>query len=168
MITAAKLVRGAGVFALNMLIALVVTEVVVFPFKHFNVETRRESILREDFLSSVAAFGLGYVVFRRWRTSSSKWVCLAGLCWFGWGAIQAWIAQQAAASVLYRSHVDLWRMSGMGCYDFASCRDWLDYTLPLLRTVLYSAGAFSYAWLGKYESAALPGLKKAILSLRRQ
>jgi hypothetical protein len=74
----------------NLLTAVVGTSIIDTPLVGYIRPAKltiRSMALTEDFLSAVVAFGLGYFVYRRWKSASSKWVWLAGLCWFAWGAL---------------------------------------------------------------------------------
>lgn len=164
--TANGFVRLAGLFLLNCLLAVYATA----PFVSL-VRLPRETpnfVLKQEFAESVIAFVVGYFVYRRWRWTPAKWVWLAGLCWLSQRALRVWLDQHGPLSAIHGSRSVYWQMSGGGCpYDRESCLDWGFYTILFLRAVFYSAGAWFCAWFRKYELAALPNLKKAILALRR-
>jgi hypothetical protein len=88
--TATKSLRTVYVFLANLLTAVVGTTIIDTSVVGDIRSTRlmiRTMAVREDLLSAAAAFGSGYFVYRRWKPASSKWVWLAGLCWFAWGAL---------------------------------------------------------------------------------
>jgi hypothetical protein len=157
-IAPAKTVRAIGAFFLNLLLALVLIDVLVSPFVHFDLQSIQSSIVKQDSLNAVAACGLGYYVYRRWRRVSTQWVWAAGFCWFTHGALLLWF-EQRSMGVLYRSNTVYWQHFGTGCSSglFESCRDWIDYTLPLLRTVFYSVGAWCCWLIEKPVSSMIPG-----------
>jgi hypothetical protein len=125
--------RTAGAFLLNVLIALFGTARLESPFDHFAlVASSRQSLFNEDLLNGVFAFGVGYSVFRMWRAATSKWVWIAGLCWFGRKVLPG------------GGHVVFWETAATKSVflDIPSLVNWSIYTLPCLRTLFYSAGAF--------------------------
>ena len=69
---AIKTVRAIGMFFLNLLLALVLTEVLVAPFLRFDLHSIQTSIMIKDCLDAVAAFGMGYYVYRRWTPVSAQ------------------------------------------------------------------------------------------------
>ncbi len=112
-------------------------------------------VLTEDLLSAAAAFGLGYFVYRRWKPVSSKWVWLAGLCWFAWGALltldgnHGTILLEASPNVLVHDfNID-------NLFSRSSLENWSVYMLPLLRTIFYSTGAFCCSRFGPAWEAAI-------------
>ncbi len=93
----------------------------------------------------------------------SKWVWVAGLCWFAQRAARFWL-EQRAFSVMMSGHTVYWEMSGFGCgVDIESCRDWALYTLQLLRTGFYSVGALCCSYMGGRE---LVLIKSALLGMK--
>jgi hypothetical protein len=150
MITASKLVRESGMFLLNLLLASVLPGILTSPFTHFDREALHASMYREALVTAITACGLGYFVYRGWRPVASKWVWVGGLCWFGQRAVRFWFDQRAF-SILYRGHTIYWEMSGTGCdFDMQSCTDWMVYTIPFLRTIFYSLGAFCCWGIGRF------------------
>jgi hypothetical protein len=88
---------------------------------------RNTHLLMEDFFTAAVAFGLGYCVYRRWQPSASKWVWVAGLCWFG----------QRALLMLDGRHGAIWEVSGItsvfDSFDIESLTNWGGFTIPFLR-----------------------------------
>ena len=153
--------RDAGIFILNLLVAVMGTAALVFPFTFFprqqGAVVLKSDLLTADFLNVLAAFGLGYFPYRNWRPTASKWIWLFGLCWFVCGALRALDASNGAA---------LWEISREDAafdldssyknfYNLQSFYHWLLFTLPLLRTVFYSAGAFCCSRVGRYGPTAI-------------
>jgi hypothetical protein len=155
--TAAKTFRAIGVFVLNLLLAAVFTDQLASPLLRFDPHSIQTSIVKLEFLNAAVACGLGYFVYWRWRPVSAKWVWVAGLCWFAQRALLLWF-EQRSMGVLYRDTAVYWRHFGIDCgIDFEACRDWLGYTIPSLRTVFYSGGAFLAARVVAYtEKGAAP------------
>jgi hypothetical protein len=155
MLAPSRLVRLALAFFLNVILACVATNILTSPFDHGQVLNISQMIWKTTWLDALAAFGLGYSVYRWWKTPSAKWVWVAGLCWFAQRAIRFWWRQRTF-SVLGGGHSIYWEMSGFGCdFERESCRDWALYTLQLLRTVFYSVGALSCSYAGGRELGLL-------------
>ena len=156
------IIKSAGRFVGNLLTALFGTSVIVSElYRMIPVSTRAGTLRKEVFLSAVVAFVLGYLVYYKWKLRSAQWIAVAGLCWFGWGALHFWLGQRDLR-VVNGSHSILWEMAGVGCsdYDYQSCSDLLTFTDTFVRTVFYSAGAFCCSRFGplgfqRMESAVL-------------
>jgi len=131
---AIKSLRIVGVYFLNLLLSTIGPAVVESPFVrflHFSDRTGAP-FLKADLLTAVAAFGLGYFVYHRWQPRLSKWVWLAGLCWFCQGAL---LPLDGGGRIF-------WEMSwNRFVYDPTSFYSWTGYTIPFLRTIFYSVGA---------------------------
>ena len=109
--------RDAGILILNLLVAVMGTAALVFPFTFFprqqGAVVLKSDLLTADFLNVLAAFGLGYFAYRNWRPTASKWIWLFGLCWFVCGALRALDASNGAA---------LWEISREdAAFDLDSC-----------------------------------------------
>lgn len=111
--------------------------------------------MTEDLLSAAAAFGLGYFVYRRWKSASSKWVWLAGLCWFAWGALLTLDRNDGTILLEASSNVSVYDFNINDLYSRSSLENWTGYMLPLLRTIFYSTGAFCCSRFGGPIEAAI-------------
>jgi hypothetical protein len=162
--TAAKTVRAVGMFFLNLLLAAVFTDQLTSPFVRFDTHSIEGSIFKLNCLNAAVAFGLGYFVYWRWRPVSAKWVFIAGFCWFAQQALLLWF-EQRSMGVLYRDSAVYWRHFGINCGgDFEACRDWLGYTIPLLRTSFYSGGAWCCSLIERPRSSFVT---KRLAAIRR-
>lgn len=129
-------------FFLNLVTAVLGTAAAQSPLSHFFRHSARAVVLREYVLSIIVAFALGYIVYRLRQPTLSKWVWVAGLCWFVWGAFRIWFGDGALRLVTGTRGTIYWEMSGVGCMsELNSCWSWIEFTLPFLRTVFYSLGA---------------------------
>jgi len=147
--------RTAGLFVLNFFVAAVFTYALSRPFIRFSSAAIVQSIWRNNIFDAIAAFGLGYFVYRRWGSSTSKWVWVPALLWFTQRAITFWF-ENRTFRVLHGDHTIYWEMSGAGCvFDRQACSDWIVYTIPLIRTAFYSAGALFCAEYRRHESSWL-------------
>jgi hypothetical protein len=138
--------RFTGAFLLNLILAMACTNALTSAYQQASQNPRfSQIIVKTIFLSGLSAFGLGCFVYRTWRSTSAKWIWVAGLVWFGYGAIQHQL-EQPKLSVLVEGRSTFWGMAGVGCdLDVTNCRDWAIYTLQFLRTACYSAGAVFWA-----------------------
>jgi hypothetical protein len=119
-----KLLRIAGLFLANLFAAVMGTAIMesAMPFR-----SNLGMLLAKEF---VVASVLGYFGYRLLRSSTAKWVWLAGLGWFASRAIALWLNQSALRTMT-------------GSYALAiPPSDWILYGTTLARTVFYSAGAF--------------------------
>jgi hypothetical protein len=102
-------------------------------------------MLEADLLIAVVAFGLGFAIYRRWQPEVSKWLWLAGVCWYLPRALLTLKTSQG--SVLGGS-------VGAVSPNFQDLVEWVEFTDPCLRTVFYSAGAFCCSlWLSRARKA---------------
>jgi hypothetical protein len=157
MTTVYKFMRAAGMFLGNLGAAVIGTTVLEAElYRIFPTQTPWGALRKETILSALVAFGLGYFVYYKWRLPSSKWVFVAGLTWFGWGALSFWLGQRNLR-VVSADHSIYWQLSGIGCKDFdpQSCLDYMRYTVLLLRTFFYSAGALVCSRFGTYPFAPI-------------
>ena len=71
-----RTVRFVAVFFLNLMLAAIGPEILGTPFyRYLHLADRSPlAFLKGDLTDAIAAFGLGYFVYRRWRPSASKWV----------------------------------------------------------------------------------------------
>ena len=126
--------QRAGVFFLNIVIATIGTGVLESPLVHFlnPAPITRLAILRQDCLTIVVAFGLGYSIFRGWHSVTSKWIWLPGVCWLG---IRLLLISDG-------NHGAIWEAQGEHfSVTTENFTNWSLYTLPCLRTVFYTVGA---------------------------
>ena len=107
--------------------------------------------MAQNVAESVVAFLLGYIVTRKWRRAESRYVWIPVVVWFAQRSVAFWF-ENRDLGVLHGYHSIFWEMSGVGCSsDRGACIDWIVYTLPLLRGVFYSAGAYGFRYLAEYE-----------------
>jgi hypothetical protein len=153
-ITVPKLVRDAGVFLLNLLLAFLGATSFEGPLYDLPRWKEPKALLLTEYLLSAAiSFALGYFVYHRWQPAPSKWLWLAGFCWFGLGAF---LTLRGRSVLEGKTGGIYWGMSGIGCvYDVrsVSCANYFNYTVPSLRVVWYSAGALCRAKIATLREA---------------
>jgi hypothetical protein len=157
--------RKLGAFLLNIVIAIFGTAIVTSPFAFFLRPHTIQAVLLKGYVTSVVVAALvGFLVYRRWGSSSAKWVSVVGLCWFAFRLF----------TLLGGGVSGLWpEMSGMGCVIGVrnlACMNWLVFTLPTLRLISYSLGAWICFWSGSrggsaFESALIGDLGRGAQSL---
>jgi hypothetical protein len=128
-----KSTRTFGTLLYNILIAVLGTAVVEAPFTHLFGLTQT-GILTLDVLAATASFGVGYFVYYKLRSDISKWVWVAGLCWWG---------QRIVVAGHTGLRENLWEAAASS-FTFDQehgFETWGVYTIPLLRTLFYSFGA---------------------------
>jgi hypothetical protein len=167
MTTSAQFFRVTGVFLVNLVNASIISGILASPLMHFGRDSIHTAILRDELINALAAFGLGYFVYRTWRSAESKWVWIAGLCWFGQRAIRFWYEQRTFSVIhVYQGPSIYWEMSGSGCeFNYQSCSDFMVYTIPFLRTIFYSLGAFCCWSIGRFGVPTI--LQYVLLGTRR-
>ena len=124
----------------NLAVAMIGTKVAEDPFDHFVhfSDRTKAAILKGDVLTIGTAFVLGYFVYYKWHLMSAKWIWIAGVCWFG---LRAFGVLHGPPGTL------LWEMSKSPVVlDIDVFNEWSQFTLPLLRTIAYSAGAVCCFW----------------------
>jgi hypothetical protein len=135
-----KWVRIAANVLLDLLIALIGTAIIGAEI-HIHAYDLDRVLVIEDIRSAAIAFVLGFVFYYFRRTPTSRWLWVAGVIWFAQRAVAYWNSQHLVRVVTHSGHSIYWEMSGFN-YDPRSFNDWAFYTLPTLRTVFYSLGAF--------------------------
>lgn len=127
----------AAWFVLHLLVAVFATRMVEsqLPFLLHLVD-RRNLVLMEDCRGAAIALLSGYLAGLRWEPRIGKWTWVAGLSIFGWHALPA---------LLHHDSLNI-EFSGGACLSnpaSSECSNWMLYTLPLVRTVFYSIGAYA-------------------------
>jgi hypothetical protein len=125
----------------NLATALVGTAIALTPVEgaFFDRLYLARSLRWADLLSVVVPFLLGSFVWYKWRYDSAKWIGALGVCWFALRAIQILFGYALPA----KFGGILWEFSGNDSVPpMTAFVEWSLYTLPLVRTVFYSAGAF--------------------------
>jgi hypothetical protein len=130
-----RYVRSVGLFVLNLIAAIFGTAVIEVPIGQlYYPRTINAVLLKGNLLSAACGFAIGFFVFRRWSPGMARWIGLFGVAWFILGAC------------VDINHGSVWsRMSGMECSEglhAGHCMNWIIFSLPAIRTVFYSAGAW--------------------------
>lgn len=100
----------------------------------------------------VTAALLGFIVARRFKTQTAKWIWIIAGLWFFTRAL-----------LLLSSSVSFWsQFSGTACSQgmrAMGCMNWFFFTIPFVRTIFYSVGT----WLAfRFSSHSPSGLEDAL------
>jgi len=128
---------------LNLLAALMATSIAQSPFARFIhfAPPYRPAMLRADVLIVLVAFGMGFAVYRRWRPEVSKWLWLAGVCWY---------VPRTLLTLNVNQDSVLDDRGGATSPTFQDLAHWREFTVPCLRLAFYSAGAYCCSlWLNR-------------------
>jgi hypothetical protein len=155
--SATRAARGLGAFFLNSSAAIIGTAILAssgyaiwrpiaaaLHLNSFAVITSTEWIF-----SIVCAGLIGFFVRRRWRTDTAKWVWLLPLLWFSLRAIPFIFASHS----IFTGTSAWQRFSGGDCsvgLPTDGCRDFLVFTIPLVRGIAYSLAAYVASRLSKH------------------
>ena len=99
---------------------------------------------KEWALSLVCAFFLGFAVRRLWNTSAAKWTWILPSLWFLFRLVPV-LLSSGNQSVLAHKNGIWFQLSGLGC-EFGmralDCLNFFVFTIPFIRAVAYSLGAY--------------------------
>jgi len=130
-------------FAMNVATALygtLVFEPVIARFHRHPIDVAAW-MRYDDAANAITAFLLGLAVFFVWKTPSAKWVWIVGLCLFAWKAIDVWFLHAAVREFSGRPRTMFWEFSSGAPWQVQDMMENWGYTLDLIRTTAYSAGA---------------------------
>ncbi len=145
MILVTRFIRAGALIVGHLLTAMLGTAILDSEIYHlFHPPTLAGSVRLEDGLSASIAFGLGYVVFYKWESRFSLWIWLIGAFWFGQQAIRAYFDPGLHGETIF------WEFVSPKFGGRERLENWLTYTIPLVRTVFYSAGAFCCSRFGGF------------------
>lgn len=91
-------------------------------------------VWKEIILSAICAAFIGFFMWRTWRSSAAKWTWVPAALWFVFG----YLFMASNANVFGR-------LSGFNSGSVLSAPDvrtFFTFTVPLIRAVFYSAGAY--------------------------
>ncbi len=89
---------------------------------------------KEIILSVVCAAFIGFLMWRTWRSSAAKWIWVLAVLWFLFGYLS-----------VARSGNPWGRLSGFSSgsvFSGPDVRTFFAFTVPLIRTIFYSVGAY--------------------------
>ena len=127
-----RALRFFGLMLLNVLVAVVGTAVLDTPISRtIPPHTILAVFWKETTLSLICATLIGFGMWRTWRSQAAKWTWVLPLFWFAFGLLAV-----AGHGVMG----PLWVRSGGDVA--AQMRSFFAFTIPLIRAVAYSVGAY--------------------------
>lgn len=134
--------RVVGVFFLDSATAIfgpVIVETSIW--KLFPFHSASGVVLREWCLSVTLAAGMGLLMYRTWQSTTAKWTWILPTLWFSFGTLTFfWLHP---SNVFFSGNTFWDNFSGSGCsVRRGTCRDFFAFTVPFIRAVAYSAGAW--------------------------
>jgi hypothetical protein len=137
-----RLLRSTGILVLDILGAVLVPAILegsvwrIVPMRSLTGVLVKEWCLD----LAVAAF-MGSMMYRVYRSSTSKWVWTLPALWFAFRAIP-YVARSQTGSVLSQNEGFWTHFSGAACASRAmDCLDFYAFSVPLIRSVSYAAAA---------------------------
>jgi hypothetical protein len=134
--------RAAGLFVLDLLGAVIVPAIFEGEiWRLVHVHSPWAVIVKEwCFDLTVAAF-MGFMMFRAWRSETSKWAWTLPALWFAFRAIP-YAARVHPSSIFSANQSFLAHFFGGSCTSQEmDCRDFFAFSVPLMRSISYSLAA---------------------------
>jgi hypothetical protein len=145
-----KPLRVVGLFLANLLAACVGTAIMDNGLTNqvFHPRTYGGRLIAEDFVSACVAFCLGCLAFYIQKSDTAKWIWLPTIAWFTYGVVRLWLDHRAVRLLTGDHRLVL---AGLPWSDTEATKSdfefWVQFTLPFVRTIFYSLGAFFCARL---------------------
>ncbi len=130
-----RVLKFSGLLLVNLVVAVIGTAILDTAFQGaISSHSVAAMVWKELFFSIVCAGFIGFGMWRTWRNSAAKWIWVLPAVWFVFGFLTI------------AGHGDVWgRLSGFGSESVLSApdvRSFFLFTVPLVRTVAYSVGAY--------------------------
>jgi hypothetical protein len=127
--------KFCGALLINLAVAVIGTVILDTEVRRLiPTHTVAAIVWKEIILSIVCAAFLGFFMWRTWRSSAAKWIWVLAAPWFVFGYLT--IARSA----------NVWgRLSGFSSGSVLSAPDvrtFFAFTIPLIRAISYSLGAY--------------------------
>jgi hypothetical protein len=140
-----KLLRDLGLYLGHFLTAVIGTAIVTTAFGMlYRPRSIGESVTRVWILDIVSAGLLGFFAYSISRSKVGAWVWVPTVIWFAFGTVSL-IPIIRGQSALTPNRGFMHQISGSACAEglrAAGCRDFIVFTLPLIRSIGYSLGMF--------------------------
>lgn len=133
-----RIAQGFGSLSLDVLISLLGPTIVALPLYQLIMPSSATAVTSLEWILSVVLAGtLGFLAYRTWQTDTARVSWVIFFLWFAFGLV---------AKFRLVSISDLWlQFSGIECTRSLlnlDCQTFPLFTLPLVRGLSYSAGAF--------------------------
>ena len=127
--------KFGALLLVNLVVAIIGTAILDTALRRvIPPHTIAATVWKELTLSIVCAAFVGFGMWRTWRNSASKWTWVLPVVWFAFGYLTI------------AGHGDVWgRLPGFGSGSVLSApniRSFFLFTVPLVRAVSYSVGAY--------------------------
>lgn len=144
-----RALKFCGLLILNTLTALIGTAVLETSLgKVFRPHSLATFLWKEWSLSIFCAALIGFFMWRTWKTSATKWVWVIPSLWFAMKFVPDLF-------VYKRQSILIAQFSGSGCNggrDAFGCRVFLLFTIPFVRSISYSLGAYCSSLVSPSQS----------------
>jgi hypothetical protein len=138
----ARTFRAVGLLILDLLGAVVVPAMLEGTvWRLIPVHSVAAIVVKEWCLSLPCAAFMGFMMYRFWRSGTSKWVWVLPALLFALWAIP--YATRSHTHSVFLENSGFWfHFSGAACAaDVSNCRDFYAFTVPLVRALSYSGAA---------------------------
>jgi hypothetical protein len=142
-----RVLKIGGLLLVNLVVAVIGTAILDTALRRaIPSHSVAAMVWKEFFFSIIGAAIIGFGMWRTWRNSAAKWTWVLPAVWFAFGYLT--IAGRGAV---------LGRLSGFGSGSALGppdVRSFVLFTVPLVRAVSYSVGAFLSSLL--HPARAIP------------
>lgn len=142
-----RALKFGGLLLVNLAVAVIGTAILDTALWRVISSHSVAAIVWKEFIFSIVCAALiGFGMWRTWRNSAAKWTWILPAVWFAFGYLTI------------AGHGDAWgRLSGFGSRSVLSAPDvrmFFLFTVPLVRAVSYSVGAYLSSLL--YPAPVVP------------
>jgi hypothetical protein len=131
-----RALKSLGLLVVNTVVAVIGTAILTTAFgKVFHGHSLSAILWREYVLSISCAAFIGFGMWRTWRSHLAFWTWVLPILWFA-----------AKFLLAIRTGSLLFQFSGEACVEGVrpiGCINWFVFTIPLIRSVSYSLGAYA-------------------------
>ncbi len=150
--------KFCGALILNSFVAIIGSAVLENTMgKAFRPQSLAAILWKEWSLSLLCAALLGFFILRTWRMSAAKWTWILPSVWFGLRLVLALLVRVGQGIFTGES---IWsQFSGTDCVNgmrSIGCRNFFLFTIPFIRGVSYSGGAYFSSLLSQPKSQPAP------------
>jgi hypothetical protein len=137
-----RLLRAAGMLILDLFGAVLVPAILEGSiWRAFPVHTPMAIVVKIWCLDFVVASFMGFMMYRVWRSGTSKWAWVLPTLWFRFGAM-LYAGHAHARSVLLQPDSFWSHFLGGRCASRAlDCGEFFSFTIPFTRSLWYSLAA---------------------------
>ena len=136
--------KFAGMLVLNFVVALLATAILETPvYRMVPVHTISAVLWKGFVLSVVLAAFVGFAMWRTWQSTATLWTWTLAPVWLLIGISMYINSGQSSVIASSTSAEIMSEFSGRNCaYNGAGCGLFFSFSIPFIRAVAYSLGAF--------------------------